>query len=139
MTAYPPQQESIPLGEVGVHGTGEDLVIVTFGNGYYLSRQAHPRLEAAGLKTRIVDLRWLAPLPEESLLKAVAGCKRILVVDECRRSGGPSEALITLFNEKGGVPVSRIASEDSFIATGPAYAATMPSAESIYQAAMALK
>ena len=61
------------------------------------------------------------------------------MVDECRRSGGPSEALITLFNEKGGVPVSRIASEDSFIATGPAYAATMPSAESIYQAAMALK
>ena len=139
MTVYPPQQESIPLGEVGVHGTGEDLAIVTFGNGYYLSRQAHPRLEAAGLKTRIVDLRWLAPLPEESLLKAVAGCKRILVVDECRRSGGPSEALITLFNEKGGVPVSRIASEDSFIATGPAYAATMPSADSIYQAAMAQK
>jgi 2-oxoisovalerate dehydrogenase E1 component len=138
MTAYPAQGESIPFGEVGVHGTGTDLAIVTFGNGYYLSRQAEPRLAAAGLKTRIIDLRWLAPLPAESLLKAVAGCKRILVVDECRRSGGPSEALITLFNEKGIAPVSRIAAEDSFIATGPAYAATMPSADSIYQAAMAL-
>jgi 2-oxoisovalerate dehydrogenase E1 component len=138
MTVYPPQGESIPFGEVGVHGTGTDLAIVTFGNGYYLSRQAQPRLEAAGVKTRIIDLRWLAPLPEESLLRAVEGCKKILVVDECRRSGGPSEALITLFNQKGIAPVSRIASEDSFIATGPAYAATMPSAESIFQAAMAL-
>jgi 2-oxoisovalerate dehydrogenase E1 component len=138
MTVYPPQGESIPFGEVGVHGTGTDLAIVTFSNGYYLSRQAQPRLEAAGVKTRIIDLRWLAPLPEESLLRAVEGCKKILVVDECRRSGGPSEALITLFNQKGIAPVSRIASEDSFIATGPAYAATMPSAESIFQAAMAL-
>ena len=139
MTAYPPLGETIALGEVGVHGDGRDLAIVTFGNGCYLSRQAEPRLAAAGMKTRIVDLRWLAPLPEESLLKAVEGCKRILVVDECRRSGGPSEALVTLFNEKGAAAVSRIASEDSFIATGPAYAATMPSADSIYQAAMALK
>lgn len=138
MTVYPPQGERIPFGEVGVHGTGTDLAIVTFGNGYYLSRQAEPRLAAAGLKTRIIDLRWLAPLPEESLLKAVKGCKKILVVDECRRSGGPSEALVTLFNQHGIAPVSRIASEDSFIATGPAYAATMPSAESIFQAAMAL-
>jgi 2-oxoisovalerate dehydrogenase E1 component len=139
MTAYPPLGETIPFGEVGVHGGGKDLAIVTYGNGYYLSRQAEPRLAQAGLKTRIVDLRWLAPLPEDSLLRAVEGCKRILVVDECRRSGGPSEALVTLFNEKGIAPVSRIASEDSFIATGPAYAATMPSAESIYQAAMKLK
>jgi 2-oxoisovalerate dehydrogenase E1 component len=138
MTVYPPHGETIPFGEVGVHGAGTDLAIVTFGNGYYLSRQAEPRLAAAGLKTRIIDLRWLAPLPEESLLKAVQGCKRILVVDECRRSGGPSEALVTLFNANGIAPVSRIASEDSFIATGPAYAATMPSAESIFQAAMAL-
>ena len=83
-----------------------------------------------------VDLRWLSPMPEQSLLKAVEGCKRILVVDECRRSGGPSEAIVTLFNEHGIGNVSRIASEDSFIATGPAYAATMPSAESIYQAAI---
>jgi 2-oxoisovalerate dehydrogenase E1 component len=138
MTVYPPHGETIPFGEVGVHGAGTDLAIVTFGNGYYLSRQAEPRLAAAGLKTRIIDLRWLAPLPEESLLKAVQGCKRILVVDECRRSGGPSEALVTLFNANGIAPVSRIASEDSFIATGPAYAATMPSAESIFQAATAL-
>jgi len=139
MSLYPPLNDSIPFGEVGVHGQGRDLAIVTYGNGHYLSRQAEPRLKAAGLNTRIIDLRWLSPLPEDSLLKAVEGCKRILVVDECRRSGGPSEGLITLFNARTDIPASRIASEDSFIATGPAYAATMPSAESIFQAAVALK
>ena len=140
MTCYPPVNDRIALGEVGVHGDGTDLAIVTFGNGHYLSRQALPRIEAAGLRTRIIDLRWLNPLPEESLIKAVAGCKRILVVDECRRSGGgPSEAVVTLLNAHKVGTISRIAAEDSFIATGPAYAATMPSADSIYQAAVALK
>ena len=139
MSVYPPVNDSIPFGEVGIHGDGKDLAIVSFANGYYLSRQAEPRLKEAGVATRIIDLRWLNPLPEESLLAAVKGCKRILVVDECRRTGGgPSEALVTLF-AKAGIPASRIASEDSFIATGPAYAATMPSSDSIFQAAMALK
>lgn len=138
MTRYPAPNDRIALGEVGVHGEGKDLALVTFGNGYFLSRQAEPRLREAGVKARIIDTRWLSPLPEEGLLRAVEGCKRILVVDECRRSGGPSEGLVTLFTEKAELPVTRIASEDSFIATGPAYAATMPSVDSIVEAALQL-
>ena len=87
MCRYPDPSELIPLGEVGVHGTGTDLAIVTFGNGTYLSRQADARLVADGVKARVIDLRWLSPLPAEALVQAVAGCKRILIVDETRRSG----------------------------------------------------
>jgi len=43
-----------------------------------------------------------------------------------------------VLTERTDVPLARITAEDSFIATGPAYAATMPSADGIYQAAMAL-
>ncbi len=138
MTRYPPLGERIGLGEVGVHGAGSDLAIVTFGNGHYLSRKAEPELRAAGIDARIIDLRWLSPLPEEGLLQAVAGAKRILIVDETRRSGGVAESLMALFAERTDVPVARDVSEDSFIATGPAYAATMPSVGSIVAAAKAL-
>ncbi len=134
---YPAPPERIGLGEVGVHGSGRDLAIVTYGNGHHLSRQAEAGLRAAGIDLRIIDLRWLAPLPEAALLAAVEGCARVLVVDECRRSGNVSEALMTLFAEAG-MPARRLAAEDSFIATGPAYAATMPSAEGIAAAARAL-
>jgi len=136
MTTYPAPDQRIGFGEVGVHGKGTDIAIVTYGNGHYLSRQAVA--EAKGVKARIIDLRWLSPLPEESLLAAVKGCKRVLVVDECRRSGNVSEALMCLFAEKTRLPAARIASEDSFIATGPAYAATMPSKDSILAAIRAL-
>jgi 2-oxoisovalerate dehydrogenase E1 component len=138
MTRYPPLGERTPLGEVGVHGAGSDLAIVTFGNGHYLSRKAEPELHAAGIDARIIDLRWLSPLPEEGLLQAVAGARRILIVDETRRSGGVAESLMALFAERVDVPVAREVSEDSFIATGPAYAATMPSSGSIVAAAKAL-
>lgn len=138
MDRYPAPDQRISLGEVGVHGKGRDLAIVTYGNGHYLSRQAEAELRDKGIDLRIIDLRWLAPLPEASLLKAVEGCKRILIVDECRRTGSLSEGLMALFTEKTSVPTARIAAEDSFIATGPAYAVTMPSRDGIVAAALSL-
>ncbi|MCB2131760.1 MAG: MFS transporter, partial [Rhodobacteraceae bacterium] len=138
MCRYPDRSETIALGEVGVHGGGEDIAIVTFGNGYYLSRQAERRLDEAGVRARVIDLRWLSPLPVEALLEAVRGAKRVLIVDETRRTGGIAEALMAIFDERMDLPKARLTAEDSFIATGPAYAATMPSADSIFDAAKAL-
>jgi len=138
MCRYPAPDQVIKLGEVGVSGAGADLAIVTFANGNYLSHQALPRLTQAGVKARIVDMRWLSPLPAEALIAAVKGCKRILIVDETRRSGGVAEALMALFAESTQIPAARITAHDSFIATGPAYGATMPSADGIFDAAMAL-
>ena len=127
------------LADVGVHGAGTDLAIVTYGNGAYLSRQAQHDLAAQhGVDARIIDLRWLAPLPVEAMLAAAAPCARVLIVDECRRTGSQSEALMALFAEAGRADVARIAAEDCFIATGPAYAATLPSREGIVAAAMDL-
>lgn len=137
MQVYPDPSEVIAQGEVGVHGTGDDLAIVTFGNGVYLSRQAEPALAQAGIKTRIIDTRWLSPLPKAALTEAVRGAKRILIVDETRHTGGVAEALMAHFHEAcPGLPLARITAEDSFIATGPAYAATMPSRDSIIAAAL---
>ncbi|KIC13698.1 dehydrogenase E1 component subunit alpha/beta [Leisingera sp. ANG-Vp] len=138
MRSYPSPDRRIGLGEVGVHGDGTDLAIVTYGNGRYLSTQAQAELAVQGVNARIVDLRWLAPLPEAALLEAVQGCKHVLIVDECRITGSQSEALMALFAEQSEVPAARIAASDCFIATGPAYGATLPSKDSIVEAAMTL-
>lgn len=138
MQRYPDPSEKIALGEVGLHGGGQDLAIVTFGNGVYLSQQALPAIEAAGIKARIVDMRWLSPLPKDALTEAVQGCGNILVVDETRHSGGVAEALMAHFHEVSDAKLARLTAEDSFIATGPAYAATMPSKDSITAAALNL-
>ncbi len=134
MGVYPEPGDRIDFGEIGQSGDGTDLAIISFANGYYLSRQAQEEL---GSGTRVIDLRWLNPLPVEAMLDAVRPCKRILVVDETRRTGGVSEAIMTALADAG-LPATRLAAEDSFIATGPAYGATMPSRDSIIEAARGL-
>jgi len=134
MRHYPPADETAPLGKVSVHGQGADLAIVTYGNGCYLATQALERLTGSGINTRIVDLRWLAPLAETALLEATKDCDHVLIVDECRRTGSQSEALMALFAEDGRGGVARVTAEDSFIATGPAYGVTLPSAVQIADA-----
>jgi 2-oxoisovalerate dehydrogenase E1 component len=138
MRHYPDPSRRIALGEVGVEGDGTDLAIVSFGNGFYISNQSSAELISHGISTRIVDARWLSPLPKAALTAAVQGCKRILIVDETRHSGGVAEALMAHFHETATAKLARVTAEDSFIATGPAYAATMPSAESITKAALDL-
>ena len=132
-------EPAISYDSVGVNGDGADLAIVSYANGFYLSSQAEKILrETHGIACRIIDIRWLAPLPEDAIIEAAAGCDRVLIVDECRSTGSQSEALMTLFAEKSGHSAVRLAAKDSFIATGPAYGATMPSRDDIVSAALAL-
>ncbi len=138
MDVYPDLEERLPLGTVGVHGQGEQLALVSYANGYHLCRQAQTELEQQGYAVRVIDLRWLAPLPEAALLAATENCQRVLFVDECRKTGSQSEALITLFQEHGRSNMARLTAEDSFIATGPAYGATLPSRSSVLTAALKL-
>lgn len=137
MQTYPSPDQRIPLGDVGVEGDGP-LAILTYGNGRYLSTQAAVDLAAEGILTRIIDMRWLAPMPVEGILAALGGAEKVLIVDECRTTGSQSEALMAMLHENLDLPHSRIAAEDSFIATGPAYAVTMPSRQSIGDAARRL-
>ena len=137
----PGSGDPIPLGRIGQFGEGTDLAIVTYGNGYYLSRQAEKILfEQHGLRVRVIDLRWLAPLAEEDILKAVAPCDHVLIVDECRVTGSQSEALMALVAEKASpVPkLARVAADDCFIPLGRAATVTLPSRDGIVAAAMDL-
>lgn len=138
MSVYPAPDERIALGDVGVSGTGTDIAILTYGNGRYLSEQAANRLNAADINARVIDLRWLAPLATDAILEQARACKATLIVDECRRTGSQSEALMTLLAEAEIPNMARLTAEDCFIATGPAYAATLPSTDSIVDAANAL-
>ena len=138
MQTYPAPDQTIGFGQVGQQGIGEDLAIVTFGNGCYLAQQALPALTALGLATRIIDMRWLSPLPTQALIAATKGCRHILIVDETRHSGGIAEALMALFAESSAAKTARLTASDSFIATGPAYAATLPSTQALIAAAQSL-
>ena len=69
----------------------------------------------------MLDLRWLVPLPERQVVEHARECGRLLVVDECRKSGNVSEALAAAVLDAGlQIPFARVAGADSYIPLGDA-------------------
>ncbi len=133
---YDPSPEHAPIGRARAHGEGSDLLIVSYANGLWMSLRAAKRLEGEGLRCRVLDLRWLLPLPVEDLAREAARCGRVMVVDETRRSGGVSEAVFTALIEAGfRGPMKRVTSLDSFVPLGPAANLVLVQEEGIEAAA----
>jgi 2-oxoisovalerate dehydrogenase E1 component len=129
------------LGEGRVYGEGDDLVIFTFGNGVPMSLRAARAIERNhGWKTRVVDLRWLVPLNDGYIREQAATAKRILIVDEGRRSAGVGEGIITAVVEGGygARPFRRVVGADTFTPLAGAAFLVIPSEEEIVAAADSL-
>jgi 2-oxoisovalerate dehydrogenase E1 component len=88
---------------------------------------------------RVLDLRWLAPLPVEDLLREARATGRVLVVDETRRSGGVSEGVLAALVDAGfNGRLARVTSEDSFVPLGDAARQVLLSEATVEAAARAL-
>ena len=122
LTTYPPPDEHLPVGEVGVYGDGTDVCIATFANGLYMSLRVAGRLAAEGVNVRIIDLRWLQPLPLEALAPHAEACGKVLVVDECGASSGIADAVAADLHERfgGAVRTHRVVAPDTYIPLGAA-------------------
>jgi 2-oxoisovalerate dehydrogenase E1 component len=134
-------ESHVPIGRARVYAVGEsaDLTIITFGNGVRLSLRAAALLGAEGVGCRVVDLRWLSPLPVADIIRESSATGRVLVVDETRRSGGVGEGVLAALVDTGYVGVARrVAAVDSFVPLGPAAAHVLVSEDQIIQAARSL-
>ncbi len=140
MAAYRHAAPHVPIGRARVHGDGSDLLIVSWANGAWMSQRVAGRLEREhGIGCRVLDLRWLAPLPVADLLQQAEAVGRVLVVDETRKTGGVSEALVTALVEGGyRGPLLRVASLDSFIPLGDAANLVLVQEADIERAALSL-
>jgi 2-oxoisovalerate dehydrogenase E1 component len=131
----------VPTGRARTYpvGSAEDLTIVTYGNGVRMSLRVAARLAKEGYGSRVVDLRWLSPLPSADLVREAAVTGRVLIVDETRRSGGVGEGILAALVDGGFVGAARrIASADSLIPLGPAAEHVLVGEDAITQGAHAL-
>ncbi len=129
---YPePNQHSL-LGEWSTYGDG-GCVILTYGNGTYLSLQAQKVLkEKHNIETQVIDLKWIAPLNYQKLNQAIGSGKKVMVVEECRLTGSFAEGLVSrlvMLNPNNRYHIH--GASDCFIPLGPAATAGLPSRESI--------
>jgi 2-oxoisovalerate dehydrogenase E1 component len=141
---YPPPPSHLLPGEVGVYGTdgsaSPDLLIVSYANGLRLSLQAQRRLAGEhGIAARVLDLRWLNPLPLDAVRHHAGEVGAVLVVDECRRTGaGVADALVADLAEAGvGRRWGSVRAVDSFVPLGTATAAVLVGVDQIVAGALA--
>ncbi len=143
LTDYPPPPATLLPGEVGRYGEtdGEaDLLIVSYANGLRLSLQAAKRLtEEHDLRVRVIDLRWLNPLPFEAIRAEAADIGNVLVVDECRATGGGvADAIVAdLAERRVGKRYASVRAVDSFVPLGPATSAVLVGVDQIVAASVA--
>ncbi|GAA3745524.1 thiamine pyrophosphate-dependent enzyme [Plantactinospora mayteni] len=131
----------VPIGRGRVYGVGsaEDVTIITFGNGVRMSLRAAAKLAEEDVGVRVLDLRWLAPLPVADIIREAQATGRVLVVDETRRSGGVGEGVVAALVDAGFVgSARRVASIDTFVPLGPAARHVLVSEEAITQGARTL-
>ncbi|WHZ19140.1 MAG: TTP-dependent protein, related to E1 component of pyruvate/2-oxoglutarate/acetoin dehydrogenase [Rhodanobacteraceae bacterium] len=141
--AYPAPGEAMQLGEGRVYDEkAKDLVIFTFGNGVPMALRAAREI---GLrhkwKVRVVDLRWLAPLNDKFIVEQAKNAKRIIVLDEGRKSAGVGEGIITAIVEAGlgGKPLQRVVGADTYTPLAGAALLVLPGEADVVAAAEAMK
>jgi 2-oxoisovalerate dehydrogenase E1 component len=141
-TAYPEPSEAMEIGAERVYfPENSDVVVFTFGNGVPMSLRAARQIEQTlNWKVRVVDLRWLQPLNADAIAKHAGECKRILVVDEGRRSAGVGEGVITAIVESGhgAKPLRRVVGADTYTPLAGAAFAVIPADADIVSAAIEL-
>jgi len=119
--ATPDPSAHVPIGTARTYGDGKHLTILTFGNGVYMSLRVARRLQATGVAVRVVDLRWVAPLPVDDMVREANATGAVLVVDETRQSGGVAEGVLAALIDAGFAGrMARVCSKDSFIPLGDA-------------------
>ncbi|MCC7396918.1 MAG: MFS transporter [Planctomycetes bacterium] len=141
---YPPPHEVMPFGEGRVYdaAAGDQLTIVSFGNGLWMSLRVAKRLRERGLRVRVFDLRWLLPMPIEQVKQHVLATGRCLIVDECRHThGGPSPMLLTELCQDPalrGCVLRRVAAVDSYVPLAAAANLVLVQEPDIERAALAI-
>jgi 2-oxoisovalerate dehydrogenase E1 component len=137
---YPAPGDALLPGEVGTYGEGP-LLIVSYANGLHMSLRAREELARVhGVDARVLDVRWLNPLPFEAIRRAAAGTQGVLVVDECRRTGGGiAEAVVADLAESGyGGVLRSVRAPDSFVPLGPAADTVLIQPRDVVKAALSV-
>jgi 2-oxoisovalerate dehydrogenase E1 component len=139
LTEYPEPSERMAVGEVAVYGDGTDLCIASYANGLWMSLRVAERLRAEGHSVRVIDLRWLAPLPVEAVAEHAAEVGKLLIVDECRRSSGIADTVAAEVHEAAPhVRIRRVMAPDTYIPLGAAANLVLVQEDDIEQGARAL-
>ncbi len=91
---------AVSIGRAALRRAGGDLGVVSYGAYAHVAMRVAERLAADGIESAVLDLRTIAPLDREAVLRVARHCSRVLIVHEDSRTGGIGESVAAVIQEE---------------------------------------
>ena len=119
----PDQMPAIPFGKAIIRREGTDVTIIATQLVAQNSLEASKQLEQEGISAEVIDLRTLAPLDKDTILKSVAKTGRLVIVEESVHSAGWGGDIVSLVADEGiyllDAPIKRVNMGAALVAYSP--------------------
>ncbi|PAX52646.1 alpha-ketoacid dehydrogenase subunit beta [Brunnivagina elsteri] len=112
----PEEEYVLPLDKAEVVRRGKDVTILTYSRMRHHVMQAMKSLEKEGYDPEVIDLISLKPLDFDTIGASIRKTHRVIIVEECMRTGGIGAELTASINDRLfdelDAPVLRLSSQD---------------------------
>lgn len=112
----PEQEYVLALDKAEVVRQGKDVTILTYSRMRHHALQAVKTLEKDGYDPEVIDLISLKPLDFDTIGASVRKTHRVIIVEECMKTGGIGAELTASINDRLfdelDAPVLRLSSQD---------------------------
>jgi len=89
-----------PLEKAEIVRSGKDITILCYSRMRYVVMQAVAELEKQGYDPEVVDLISLKPFDMKTIADSVKKTRKVLVVEECMKTGGIGASLSAQISEQ---------------------------------------
>lgn len=112
----PEEDYVLPLDKAEVVRQGKDVTLITYSRMRYQVLKAAETLTKQGFDPEIIDLISLKPLDMDTIGESIRKTHRVIIVEECMKTGGIAAELIASINDRFfdelDAPVLRLSSQD---------------------------
>ena len=113
------QPKPLPIGKAEILKTGEDLLILAVGNRVYPALEAANVLEGMGVKTTVVNARFVKPLDVSLIVPLAKKIGKVITVEDNTLAGGFGSAVVELLSDHYILAhIKRLGIPDKFIEHG---------------------
>jgi 2-oxoisovalerate dehydrogenase E1 component len=135
--------EPLEIGKAALRRKGDALAIVSYGSYVHVAMRVAAKLARDGHECAVLDLRTLAPLDRETILRVARHCNRVLIVHEDTRTGSIGESIAAIIQEEAfeylDAPVRIVGALDTPVPYSPPLEEVfLPSEEQVERAARLL-
>lgn len=95
----PDGEHRVPLGKAHIAREGTDVTVIAYGTQVPLALAAADQLATEGISVEVIDLRWLQPWDEQTVLESVQKTTRAVVAHQAVRRGGFGAEIAAVIQE----------------------------------------